>query len=239
MHVPQHHDDERKWNSRRRPSHKKRPTVYVGLLRNGVLRWFRLRSKKPPLSANSQTYGNSSNNADDVSPSDPSSRTARPDDILSYRDLVRRSQERRGRRHFRDPFAYYRTHYSGLTRGQLVRADPALYQRLRSEELLTKVPLIDRSPKASLAEYRTHYAHLTRTDLQRLKPGLYQRLRTSGMLHHVPRKNGSTNTALSEYRKHYRGFSRSELFRANGALYQRLRRAGLLHHVPCKRSLKR
>lgn len=43
-----------------------------------------------------------------------------------------------------DPIAYYTEHHDGLTRGQLRKEDPSLYQRLRRDGLLEHIPLKQR-----------------------------------------------------------------------------------------------
>ncbi|MBI2665891.1 hypothetical protein HYX12_04685 [Candidatus Woesearchaeota archaeon] len=40
-----------------------------------------------------------------------------------------------------DPVAYYQEHHAGLTRGELARQDPGLYQRLWKDGLLDNVPI--------------------------------------------------------------------------------------------------
>ena len=49
---------------------------------------------------------------------------------------------KRKRRNFGpDSYAYYKEHYPGLTRGQLEQADESLYQKLKRDGNLEKVPL--------------------------------------------------------------------------------------------------
>lgn len=49
--------------------------------------------------------------------------------------------KRRLKRRIHNPLLYYQEHYAGLTRGQLQREDPSLYQMLRKSEMLEHIPL--------------------------------------------------------------------------------------------------
>lgn len=85
-----------------------------------------------------------------------------------------------------DPVEYYTKHYNGLTRGQLAKEDPNLYQRLRRDELLADVPTANRFIDDPVAYYTEHYDGSTRGELAKEDRSLYQRLRRDGLLEHVP-----------------------------------------------------
>jgi hypothetical protein len=97
---------------------------------------------------------------------------------------------RADRRNFGDdPVCYYREHYEGVTRGQLRKRDPSLYERLRREGLLEAVPGKEsRFGDDPVAYYREHYEGLTRGELAKQDPTLYQRLRHDGLLGEVPKR---------------------------------------------------
>jgi hypothetical protein len=96
---------------------------------------------------------------------------------------------RRHKRDFgKDPLAYYRERFSGLTRGELVKRDQSLYRKLRRAGLLAEVPLANRVIDDALDYYSEHYQGLTRGELSKRDPSLYKKLRLEGQLEHVPTK---------------------------------------------------
>lgn len=83
-----------------------------------------------------------------------------------------------------DPLAYYAAHYSALTRGQLKQCDRKLYECLRRQGLIERLPRARRVYTDPLADFFRHYggSGLRRTEFQKRDPGLYQRLREDGLL---------------------------------------------------------
>ncbi len=140
-----------------------------------------------------------------------------------------------------DPITYYQQHHAGLTRGQLQKQDPVLYERLRRNGLLENVPVSSRFGNDPVAYYNEHYAGLTRGQLQKQDPSLYQRLWKDGLLESVPtadinevRKQSSKfgNDPVAYYQQHHAGLTRGQLAKQYPGLYQRLWKDGLLENVP-------
>ena len=142
----------------------------------------------------------------------------------------------------KDDLDLYRQQYAGLTRGQLAKADPALYKRLQRAGQLEQVPtMADISDirnqalrnQALLEIYQREYAGLTRGQLWREDSALYKRLQRAGQLEHVPTRD--LGDALQHYHDQYAGLTRGQLQKTDPALYQRLRKSGQLEHVPTKK----
>ena len=136
-------------------------------------------------------------------------------------------------REYDNPLDFLREHHDGLTRGQLHREDPSLYQRLRKDGLLEHVP----TTKADFSDdpvayYTEHHDGLTRGELKKEDPNLYQRLRRDGLLEHVPTASRFGDDPVAYYTEHHDGLTRGQLQKEDPSLYQRLRRDGLLEHVP-------
>ena len=87
-----------------------------------------------------------------------------------------------------EPIDFYRQYHAGLTRGQLKKQDPSLYQRLRRDGLLGNVPVSSRFGDNPVVYYQQHHAGLTRGELAKQDPSLYQRLWRDGLLGNVPTK---------------------------------------------------
>ncbi len=145
----------------------------------------------------------------------------------------------------KNPAAYYRRHYKGLTRGALEKLDSSLYERLRVEGLLHIVPKMskDEIKKRSrfgrhpLAYYRRNYRGVTRYKLSCLDPSLYNRLRREKLLDNVPTVRTFQDFGddpLGYYHEHHNGLTRGQLNRDNPGLYNRLRNDGVLSEVPLK-----
>lgn len=134
-----------------------------------------------------------------------------------------------------DPLGFYRQHYPGLTRGQLGKKAPGLYERLMMDGLLGEVPVTTAFGGNPLKFYRLHYPGMTRGRLQGKYRSLYERLRKDGLLDEVPlmlRDFG--DDPLAYYREHYSGMTRGRLEKEDPSLYGRLRMDGLLDEVPLK-----
>jgi len=144
------------------------------------------------------------------------------------------------------PLEFYHERYPGLIRGQLTKEDRSLYQRLRHDDLLEKVPL--KKPKPSrtstfgddpVAYYHKHFPGFTRGQLNKKDFSLYHRLWRDGLLDAVPfaeksPKNNYDGNPVAYYQEHYDGFSRAELQKKDRSLYDCLRLVGLLSAVPTK-----
>jgi len=86
-----------------------------------------------------------------------------------------------------DPAAYYKEHFPGLTRSQLQKQVPGLYNRLWNDDLLEHVLLAKgKFGEDALAYYHEHFPGLTRGRLKKADRSLYGRLRRDGLLKHVP-----------------------------------------------------
>jgi len=148
-----------------------------------------------------------------------------------------------------DPVAYYHAYYEGLTRGELIKAEAALYQKLKADGLLVCVPKMSKDEirekarkvnikksrigRYPLAYYRENYNGVTRGELGKLDCALYARLRRDKLLDKVPRVfQDFGDDPVAYYHKHHNGLTRGQLQRVNQSLYHRLRRDGFLHEVP-------
>lgn len=135
------------------------------------------------------------------------------------------------RRRFGDPLASYVGHYRGLTRGELRRRDPSLYERLKQGGLLHEVPA-DPPPYGGepLAYYRKHYPGISRGQLKQRDPKLYGLLYRLGLVGELPRAQRVHADPLATFRELYGELAlrRTAFQRRDQGLYWRLKKDGLL-----------
>ncbi|MDP4012066.1 MAG: hypothetical protein Q8R00_00460 [Candidatus Nanoarchaeia archaeon] len=68
--------------------------------------------------------------------------------LIDHVPLAEKSEVERAKSPFGyDAFAYYTKYYHGLTRGQVKDKNPSLYNRLRKDNLLKKIPLLRKTKK--------------------------------------------------------------------------------------------
>lgn len=146
------------------------------------VRWADREDKnKDPLEFFRENYGNGTRRAE-----------LAQQDFALYRILLRKElldiaiPSRFGA----DLLAFYREHYSGMTRGQLYKENRSLYQRLLYAGLLEEVPTAIRVGIGidPLAFYREHYPGMPRGQLRNEDPSLYGILLHAGLLKEVPLK---------------------------------------------------
>ncbi len=131
-----------------------------------------------------------------------------------------------------DPYAYYQTYYSHLTRGQLAQEDNALYKQLvRLEKKLgyELMPRLNPYGAEPLTRYEHIYKGLTRGQLYKADAAYYNYLRYHDLLGpiplDVPAHGGNPKEFyLNLYNEKYAGLSRGKLEEVDPALYAQMTR---------------
>tara|TARA_Y100000310_G_scaffold228802_1_gene231132 strand:- start:561 stop:1088 length:528 start_codon:yes stop_codon:yes gene_type:complete len=139
-----------------------------------------------------------------------------------------------------DPLDFYREYHNGLTRGQLIKEDSGLYQRLWKDKLLEHIPKGKTGGprknedfcKYPLTYYRKYYGDLTQGELKMRNKKLYKALIREGLMGQIPRYHSDyVDDPKAYYKDHYAGLSIYQILPNDIEFYLHLTQNNLVEEV--------
>ncbi|MBW2997221.1 hypothetical protein KY349_02680 [Candidatus Woesearchaeota archaeon] len=159
----------------------------------------------------------------------------RKEEVLDVVPITRK--QKRSRNFGGDYLAYCLEHHPGITRGELKKKDPSLYQILWKNDLLKMIPKKEPAFGGDPVKYyREHHPSVIRKRLRKENQKLYNRLMSDGFLHIVPTGIQHIDDPEKIYKEKYDGVTRTKLQKMNRMLYDQLRKQNKLGIVPTLRN---